>query len=76
MSLESYLTANILIEALKRTGPQLDTETLVDNLENLRNFEMGLGPRVNFGPSEHQAVHKVWGTQLDETGHYHSIELD
>jgi branched-chain amino acid transport system substrate-binding protein len=31
---------------------------------------------VNFGPSEHQAVHKVWGTQLDETGHYHSIDLE
>jgi ABC-type branched-subunit amino acid transport system substrate-binding protein len=76
VSLEAFLTANILIEGLKRTGPQLDTETLVDKLENMRNFEMGLGPRVSFGPSEHQAVHKVWGTQLDETGHYHSIDLE
>jgi len=76
VSLEAYLTANILIEGLKRAGPQLDTETVVDKLENMRNFEMGLGPRVNFGPSEHQAVHKVWGTQLDETGHYRSIELE
>jgi branched-chain amino acid transport system substrate-binding protein len=76
MSLEAFLTANILIEGLRRVGPQLDTETLVDKLENIRNFEMGLGPRVNFGPSEHQAVHKVWGTQLDETGHYRSIELE
>jgi branched-chain amino acid transport system substrate-binding protein len=76
VSLEAYLTANILIEGLKRSGPQLDTETVVDKLENMRNFEMGLGPRVNFGPSEHQAVHKVWGTQLDETGHYRSVELE
>jgi branched-chain amino acid transport system substrate-binding protein len=76
MSLEAFLTANILIEGLRRVGPQLDTETLVDKLENIRNFEMGLGPRVNFGPSEHQAVHKVWGTQLDETGHYRSIDLE
>jgi branched-chain amino acid transport system substrate-binding protein len=76
MSLEAFLTTNILIEGLRRVGPQLDTETLVDKLENIRNFEMGLGPRVNFGPSEHQAVHKVWGTQLDETGHYHSIDLE
>ena len=76
VSLEAYLTANILIEGLKRAGPQLDTETIVDKLENMRNFEMGLGPRVNFGPSEHQAVHKVWGTQLDETGHYRAIELE
>jgi branched-chain amino acid transport system substrate-binding protein len=76
MSLEAFLTTNILIEGLRRVGPQLDTETLVDKLENIRNFEMGLGPRVNFGPSEHQAVHKVWGTQLDETGHYRSIDLE
>jgi branched-chain amino acid transport system substrate-binding protein len=76
VSLEAFLTANILIEGLKRTGPQLDTEALVDKLENMRNFEMGLGPKVGFGPSEHQAVHKVWGTQLDETGHYRSIELE
>jgi branched-chain amino acid transport system substrate-binding protein len=76
VSLESFLTANILIEALRRTGPQLDTEVLVDKLESLRNFDMGLGPRVSFGASEHKAVHKVWGTQLDQTGHYHSIDLE
>jgi branched-chain amino acid transport system substrate-binding protein len=75
MSLESYLTANVLIEGLKR-APQLDTETLVDALENVRNFDMGLGPRVSFGPAEHQAVHKVWGTQLDQAGHFHAIDLE
>jgi branched-chain amino acid transport system substrate-binding protein len=76
MSLESFLTANVLIEGLKRAGQQLDTETLVDTLENVHNFDMGLGPRVNFGPAEHQAVHKVWGTQLDQAGHFHAIDLE
>jgi ABC-type branched-subunit amino acid transport system substrate-binding protein len=76
VSLESYLTANILIEGLRRTGPQFDTETLIDTMEHLRNFDMGLGPPVNFGTAEHQAVHKVWGTQLDDTGHYHAIDLE
>jgi branched-chain amino acid transport system substrate-binding protein len=76
MSLESYLTANILIEGLRRAGPQLDTETLVSTLEKLRNFDLGLGPQVSFGPAEHQAVHKVWGTQLDKIGHYHTVELE
>jgi len=76
MSLESFLTANVLIEGLKRAGQQLDTETLVDTLENVHNFDMGLGPRVTFGPAEHQAVHKVWGTQLDQTGHFHSVDLE
>jgi ABC-type branched-subunit amino acid transport system substrate-binding protein len=75
-SLESYLTANVLIEALQRAGPQLDTEALVETLEGMRDFDMGLGPRVSFGPAEHQAMHKVWGTQLDQNGQYHAIDLE
>jgi ABC-type branched-subunit amino acid transport system substrate-binding protein len=76
VSLESFLTANVLIEGLRRAGPQLDTEALVDTLEGMRDFDMGPGPRVNFGPAEHQAVHKVWGTQLDQNGQYHPIDLE
>ena len=76
VSLEGYVTAKVLIAALKLNGPELNTESLINTLENLRNFDVGLGTPVNFGPSEHQAIHKVWGTQLDAAGHYHPIELD
>ena len=75
VSLEGYVAANVLIEALKRNGPQLDTERLVATLENLRDLDIGLGTPVTFGRSEHQGVHKVWGTQLDATGHYQPIDL-
>ena len=75
VSLEGYVDANVLIAALQRTGPQLDTEKLVGTLENLRDLDIGLGTPVTFSRSDHQAVHKVWGTQLDETGHYQPIDL-
>ena len=75
VSMEGYVAANVLIEALKRTGPQLDTEKLVDTFENIRNFDMGLGTLISYGPAEHQGSHKVWGTQLDATGRYRAIEL-
>jgi len=75
VSLEGYVAANVLISALKRNGPELDTEKLVQTLENLQNIDVGLGTPVNFGRSEHQAIHKVWGTQLDDRGHYEPIEL-
>jgi branched-chain amino acid transport system substrate-binding protein len=75
VSLEGYVAASILISALKRNGPQLDTERLVETFENLRGLDLGLGTPVSFGRSEHQAVHKVWGSQLDETGHYQPIDL-
>jgi len=75
VSMEGYVAANVLIEALKRTGPQLDTEKLVDTFENMRNFDMGLGTLISYGRAEHQGSHKVWGTQLDAAGHYQAIEL-
>jgi branched-chain amino acid transport system substrate-binding protein len=75
VSLEGYVAANVLIAGLNRNGPQLDTERLVETLENLRDLNIGLGTPVNFSESEHQGMHKVWGTQLDETGHYQPIDL-
>jgi ABC-type branched-subunit amino acid transport system substrate-binding protein len=42
VSLEGYLAASVLLEALKRSGPQLDTERLVDTLESIRDFTWGL----------------------------------
>jgi ABC-type branched-subunit amino acid transport system substrate-binding protein len=76
VSLEGYVAANVLIEALKRTGPQLDTEKLIDVLENMRDLDLGLGVSLGFGRAEHQASHKIWGTALDETGKYQAIELE
>jgi branched-chain amino acid transport system substrate-binding protein len=76
VSLEGYLGATVLVEALKRNGPQLDTEKLVDTLEHLRNFDLGLGTSVTFGRTEHQALHKVWATELDASGHYQPIDLE
>jgi ABC-type branched-subunit amino acid transport system substrate-binding protein len=75
VSLEGYVAANVLIAALKQNGPQLDTEKLVATLENLRDLDIGLGTPVTFSRSEHQGVHKVWGTQLDATGRYQAIDM-
>ncbi|SHJ45451.1 amino acid/amide ABC transporter substrate-binding protein, HAAT family [Bradyrhizobium lablabi] len=76
VSLEGYVGANVLIQALKRTGPQLDTERLIDNLESTRNLDLGLGIPLNYSRSEHQSSHKIWGTALDENGRYQPIELE
>jgi ABC-type branched-subunit amino acid transport system substrate-binding protein len=75
VSLEGYVDASVLIAALQRNGPQLDTERLVGTFESLRDLDIGLGTPVTFSRSEHQGVHKVWGTQLNETGHYQPIDL-
>ncbi len=76
VSLEGYVAANVLIKGLQRAGPQLDTEKLIDALENSRTFDLGLGASLGFGRAEHQASHKIWGTAIDENGKYQAIELE
>jgi len=76
VSLEGYLAGSVLVEALRRNGRQLDTERLVDTFENLRDLNLGLGTPVTFGLTEHQALHKVWATELNATGHYQPIDLE
>jgi branched-chain amino acid transport system substrate-binding protein len=76
VSLEGYVAATVLIDALKKTGAQLDTEKLIDTLENTRNLDFGLGASLNYGRAEHQASHKVWGTAIDDKGKYQSLELE
>lgn len=75
VSLEGYVEANIMIEALKRTGPHPDSEALVDQLESMRNYDIGLGSAVTFSPGDHQGVHKVWGTEIDSAGNYQPIDM-
>jgi ABC-type branched-subunit amino acid transport system substrate-binding protein len=76
VSLEGYVTASLLVQALKQAGPQPTTEKLVDSLENIHNLDMGLGTPINFGRAEHQASHKVWGTALDDSGKFQPIDLE
>ena len=75
VSFEGYIDANILAEAVKRVGRDINTEKLVAELEQMDNFDLGLGTPVTFSSNEHQGSHKVWGTQLDDTGHYQAIDL-
>jgi ABC-type branched-subunit amino acid transport system substrate-binding protein len=79
VSLESYVVAKILIEAVRRAtaipGVTIDGDRLADALEGIGELDLGLGAPLKLGPGEHQASHVVWGTQLDATGKYKAIDL-
>jgi len=75
VSFEGYVDGKIMIEALKRAGPSPDSDKLVETMEGIHDLEIGLGVPIGFSVGEHQAIHKVWGTRLDGTGHYQPIGL-
>jgi serine/threonine protein kinase/ABC-type branched-subunit amino acid transport system substrate-binding protein len=76
ISLEGYIVGTLFAEAVRRSGRRLDTEGLVDTLETVHDLDLQVGSILSFGPSEHQASHKIWGTSLDEEGNFRPLELE
>ena len=75
-SFEGYVDGKLMVEAQRRAGRDLSTEQLVSTLENLRGLDLGLGTPLSFSTSEHQASHRIWGTQLTREGTYKAIDLE
>ena len=64
VGLEGYLTARLLVAALQRIEGKPGRETVVDALEGLGTFDLGVGVPLHLGPGIHQASHAVWPTRL------------
>jgi serine/threonine protein kinase/ABC-type branched-subunit amino acid transport system substrate-binding protein len=76
VSLEGYIVGSVFAEALRRSGAQLTTEKLVDNLEKFSNVDLGFGTSLMYSLSEHQGSHKIWGTRLDEACACQTADLE
>ena len=62
--LEGYIAARILTLALTKIQGTLTREAIVDALEGLGKFDIGLGESLYLSRTEHQASHRVWPTIL------------
>jgi ABC-type branched-subunit amino acid transport system substrate-binding protein len=62
---KGYITGVVLCEGLKRTGKDLTRERFREAMENIRNFNVGLGKgmEVSYSPTDHFGMHKyIFGT--------------
>lgn len=60
--LEGYIAGRILILALEKIDGPISREAIVDSLENLSSFDIGLGQPLDLFPQDHQACSQVWFT--------------
>jgi ABC-type branched-subunit amino acid transport system substrate-binding protein len=65
ISLEGFVNAKVIVEALQRTGPQPTRVAFRQTLESLRNFDLGIGASLTFGPERHQGLDSVYFTRVD-----------
>jgi branched-chain amino acid transport system substrate-binding protein len=62
--LEGYIATRILTLALEKIQGLPTREAVVDALEGLGRFDLGLGEPLYLSRKEHQASHRVWPTLL------------
>jgi len=74
-TLEAWIGAQILLEALSRAGRDLDGEKVVEALESIRGLDVGIGAVIDLGPGDHQGSDTVWGWLLQPDGTYRQIDL-
>ncbi len=61
---EGYLAGRVLVRALRQEGAEFDREGVIDALERLGEFDMGIGEPLRLSPKNHQAMHRVWPTMI------------
>ncbi len=66
VSLEGWLNAVVVVEALRRAGTSPTRTGLIRALESLHGWDPGLGEQLQLSPNNHQALHRVWLTRSDQ----------
>jgi len=62
-SLEGWLNAVVVTEALNRAGSNPSRQSFIKAMESLGGWDPGIGYRLKFSHTEHQGLHQVWLTK-------------
>jgi len=64
VSLEGFVDAMVLVEALKRAGKDLTREKLIRAVESINDQEIGLGSRLvlKYSPTRHKGFDQIYTT--------------
>lgn len=68
VGLEGFLNARIMVEGLQKAGRDLNRKRLLKAIESIRNYELGPGMSITYGPKDRQGLEKVYFTRLQDGG--------
>ena len=70
-SLEGYIAARLFSSALLINGHSVETEALRTTLDGaVRELDIGIGTRLSFSSTNHQASQTVWGSVIQADGSF------
>ena len=65
ISLEGYVNARVIVEALRRAGPSAGRSSFRQALESLRGLDLGIGAPLTFTAERHQGLDSVYFTRVE-----------
>ena len=65
ISLEGYVNARVIVEALRRSGANAGRQGFRQALESLRGLDLGIGAPLTFTAERHQGLDSVYFTRVD-----------
>jgi ABC-type branched-subunit amino acid transport system substrate-binding protein len=66
VSLEGFLDAKLLVEILRKMGPELKRERIKPVVESIQQLDLGIDVPVSFGPNKHQGLDQVYYTEVQD----------
>jgi ABC-type branched-subunit amino acid transport system substrate-binding protein len=64
ISFEGFLNARLLVEVLRKLGPQPQRARIAEAAESLHDLDLGIETRASFGPRQHQGLRRVYCTTI------------
>lgn len=65
---EGYLDALVLVDGIKRAGPELTRDRLISALESMHDVDLGIGEgrTLSYGPNDHHGFNFVFETVVKD----------
>ncbi len=64
VGLEGYLNARILVEGLKRAGPDITRKKFIQAIESIDQYDLGINNPLSFGKGDYQGLDQVYYTVI------------
>ena len=74
VALEGYLNARIIVEGLERAGKELTRTGFCEALREIKNYDLGIGKSISYGPDDQEGISGIYYSTLDENGRFKVIE--
>jgi branched-chain amino acid transport system substrate-binding protein len=74
VALEGFINARVLVEAFRLAGPDLTRAGLVAAIEEMQDFDVGIGRTISYGRLDRKGFSNVYYSRLSPNGLFQTFE--